>query len=89
MMTETAQHPGSVHDESSVSERSESSEDSRDELQEVRKLVNKDSSQVGFWRLVVVCIVVGLGISVTWMTYSFLIQEESRSFQSKVRIVIL
>lgn len=71
----------SVNDDDEVSK---SSETSRDEMKEVRKIIVSDERKINIWRCVVVVIVASVGVAVTWMTYSSIVREETKSFESAV-----
>ena len=67
---------------------SSSSESSRDELAEVKKLVDKESKNIGFWRLIVCVAIVLVGAAVTWMTHNFLSNDETNNFEKAVSRLI-
>lgn len=64
------------------------SETARDELKEMKKIVEQESRTIGFWRLIVCLGIVVVGAAVTWMTYVFLSNDETKNFEKAVSTVV-
>jgi uncharacterized membrane protein YcjF (UPF0283 family) len=59
-------------------------DDERDEVKEVKKMSQKDTSRVIFWRFAATTVLLLTAVAVTLTTYKFLIDGEEEDFETAV-----
>lgn len=75
-------HCGAAESNSSTTEREEST--SRDEVQEIRKMSQKETTRVHIWRGFVTLALLATAVAVTATTYKLLMDQEDKNFRNVV-----
>ena len=65
----------------------EPSSEARDEIKEIRKLSAKDTAWIRRWRYTVLFLLLITAITITFITYRMLVDQESENFVTAVRTI--
>ena len=63
----------------------EASSEARDEIKEIRKLSAKDTAWIRRWRYTVLILLLVTAVTITFITYRMLINQENENFVTAVR----